>query len=1048
MAVDIGTTVEALVASAIEPQPPKEEVRGEVINTVSQDVASSVPDTSIEAVASDVLTPAAEPSTDKVQVAAAGVGKALRLLFKQKARDVADSISERVGEAEKRIYGEERPTIEPLPTKEGFSIPEITDDEFRKLKDAYADIEGTSPLASKAKRTPVLGTILGRVDEGYKKIIQDVRNSHADMFEADKRGVKSFGDALKNAKNVDINQTIRFWLNRKPGEIARPENVIRGTLASIKLFEESKSLWLKVRNTDIEADQIELGKKAMALTETFYKVYSSVSGSTSEAARVMNYQMQMSKSLGPGSLPKNVEDLKFTLYGKKMDNGKDALEMAQSFGMFTGPYEAKKFVEAGFGERSVNFVMSSAINALFTGPATHAAVIGGNAAMLAYGDLVTITASAIGKARVSGASLIGVKANPDRIHARDMLDQLKANYEFAPDAILLAGKALLRGQTGKAAGSKFDLTNQKSFGFTDDIPKAIQMWKEGDVTGGALAMNFLAMMSKSGFRLLDSEDAFFKALAYRKKVIADSNVIANKAYDAAKAAGKSEEESMAARFYAKNEAENNPTTEMVKSGKEAALEFAFQTPLTGRMKNIADGLSHPLTKLWLPVIVAPTNIIRIVNENLPLVGLLNKRMREDILAGGRQRDIAMAKMSLGSMFVGLGAMVAAKYSQDGGEIVITGNGPTNSNQRRTWMAKYAPYSICRRQEGGGYNCNSYMKMTPASEMLGVGADMAYVAANTDNSSKSEAMFVAAISAHYNIQMTTPYMDGARKFSQILKSNDSIEVVGELAKQFFVAQPLEAMAQAATPGLPTGAMGRSIVRGYQPMAKEKGLPPTGVFGEDLSRANPILKGVYEAMNNIISNTPGLSGSLPDRLNMWGEGIPVGAGNLNDVWNPWRTQRKEYNPVVDEIIRLKQYIPEFDRKKGGMEINSTLKNKWIVTSNIMDMAGRLPGEPKYKQNNTMLDVLKEVISPANKGYWELPDNKEQAFKMVEGLAPISSLLRTPSTKKDRINAIISHYRSLSLKMHIYTDKENGGEILKRHVLGGKAEDVAAPIPPSQN
>ena len=39
MAVDIGTTVEALVASAIGPQPLKEEVRGEVINTVSQDVA-------------------------------------------------------------------------------------------------------------------------------------------------------------------------------------------------------------------------------------------------------------------------------------------------------------------------------------------------------------------------------------------------------------------------------------------------------------------------------------------------------------------------------------------------------------------------------------------------------------------------------------------------------------------------------------------------------------------------------------------------------------------------------------------------------------------------------------------------------------------------------------------------------------------------------------------------------------------------------------------------------------------------------------------------
>jgi len=1049
MAVDIGTAVEALVTSAVGPKPLAEEVRADVIDMASQDVIMRVPETSVEEAVNKVLTPVAESAPETTQVASAAFSKAFRLLLKgdvSAAKETAkETAKSRVGEAEKRIFGEKRPDEIILPTGEGFTIPPITDDQFNKLKDTYKDIKGENIFVSKAKKTPVLGEILGRSDENYKKIIEDVLQSRADLFDTAKRGVMSFSDALESQKSIDINKTIRFWLDRKPGDAAKAEEVIGGTLASIKLFEEARSLWLKVKNTDIEKDQIEFGKKAMALSETFFKVYSNVSGDVADAARKMNFQGQMSRSLDPRALPQDIEKFKFTIYGKDMNNAKDALEVAEGFQLMAGPYQAKKFIQNGLPERTVNYVVQSAINALFTSPTTHALAIGGNAAMLAHNDTVTLLASAIGRARISGVELMGGKPNLSRVTAREALDQLKVNYEHSIDALWLSGKAALTGDTATASGSKFDFKNQKTFGLTDDVLKAHQLWKDGDISFQAYAMNYLAMSQRIGFRALNAEDAFFKALAFRKKIIAESHDIGNKAYDAAKAAGKSEDEAMAARFYAKNEAENNPTTSMIKNAEEAALYMTFQTPLTGRIGKAAEALNFPLLKLWFPIISTPTNILKVVNEGVPVAGLANKNIREGLLAGGRDFDIAMSKITLGATTIGLSAMLAAKYSKDGGEIVITGNGPTDKNQRRTWLQKYAPYSICRRQEGGNYDCNQYNRMEPTSALVGMGADLAYIAANTENKNDTVTLAIAAIDSQYNYIMTTPWLDGANKISNILKRNDSEDVMREFAKTFFIAQPLEALGQAATPLLPTGAFGRSIVRGMEPKAKEKGIPPKGFFGEDLSNANPALQGFYEAANNIIANTPGLSDKLPKKLNMWGEDVPVGNGNLNDVWNPWRTQRKEYNSVVDEVIRLKQYIPEFDRKKGGMEINSALRNKWIVTSNIIDMAGRLPGDDKYKPNETMLDTLKKLISPDNKAYWNLPDNKEQAFKLAESVVSIEDMARVPTTKKDRINFIVSSYRRLALQKHVYTDEANGGLILKRHALGGKADETPTPTAP---
>ena len=95
----------------------------------------------------------------------------------------------------------------------------------------------------------------------------------------------------------------------------------------------------------------------------------------------------------------------------------------------------------------------------------------------------------------------------------------------------------------------------------------------------------------------------------------------------------------------------------------------------------------PAARVIVPFIRTPTNIIKYVGEHSPVAPAINKGIREDILAGGARRDLALAKMATGSMAMA----IAADYTLSGD---ITGGGPKNPQLRSAKMATgWQPYSI-------------------------------------------------------------------------------------------------------------------------------------------------------------------------------------------------------------------------------------------------------------------------------------------------------------------------------------------------------------------
>src|SRR3546814_19756562 len=99
--------------------------------------------------------------------------------------------------------------------------------------------------------------------------------------------------------------------------------------------------------------------------------------------------------------------------------------------------------------------------------------------------------------------------------------------------------------------------------------------------------------------------------------------------------------------------------------------------------------NHPLIKAVLPFIRTPTNLIKFTAERSPLAPMV-KEWRKDFMAGGARRDLAIAKVMVGS---GVGAVIAELAAKG----AITGSAPSDAHPRRlTLDTGWQHYSITIR----------------------------------------------------------------------------------------------------------------------------------------------------------------------------------------------------------------------------------------------------------------------------------------------------------------------------------------------------------------
>jgi hypothetical protein len=278
----------------------------------------------------------------------------------------------------------------------------------------------------------------------------------------------------------------------------------------------------------------------------------------------------------------------------------------------------------------------------------------------------------------------------------------------------------------------------------------------------------------------------------------------------------------------------------------------------------------------IPFVRTPTNIFRQTIERTPLAPL-SGQWRNDFMAGGQKRDLAMSRVIAGTALAG---MVFNLVSQG----LMTGGGdPEKDARKRRAEAGMLPYSI--KLFGKWYE---YRRIEPLGTLLGAAADAFEV--NQYRQQENAEHVWSAVGAAFSQAVTNKtYM---RSLSDLVNVMADPERYGESWVQGYAGSVVPAAVSQYARAQDVDAQGRPIVRSSQSS------------GEGMSGTKDAINTLKLAVQSRLPKTP-LNPefnrqSLPPKVDTWGAvksgGTPTFPGS------PIRGEAPTQDPVRQEALRL--------------------------------------------------------------------------------------------------------------------------------------------------
>lgn len=293
-----------------------------------------------------------------------------------------------------------------------------------------------------------------------------------------------------------------------------------------------------------------------------------------------------------------------------------------------------------------DYALSAWYNSMLSGPLTHMRNIVGNASNFVWDIGEHTVAAGIGKLR-GGTDRVTIPEVDARIQG--VIDALRDSKTYSNSA-----EAYRKGQNLSLKGDNPHVS------LSDLAPKGI-----GKKIGKGL---------EYGTRGLAAEDEFFRN-------IFTSSAYHGEAYRAAVAKGlKGQDLSDRVAYLIQN-----PTKKMDDIAEQYGRRLQFvddpspigkviQALKTNKVNaTYVDRIGKVLTNIVIPFARVTDSTVRTVLRRSPL-GFLDRYNRADFLAGGARRDLAIARVALGSTALG-----AVAYAADKG--IFTGNGPDDFRKR-------------------------------------------------------------------------------------------------------------------------------------------------------------------------------------------------------------------------------------------------------------------------------------------------------------------------------------------------------------------------------
>lgn len=648
---------------------------------------------------------------------------------------------------------------------------------------------------------PTLGGRAGNIALDKLETRGDIRRALTNTeamfggFDAARRGKISHEETAALAD--DLGMRADDLLARRQGQALNAEQALAARRILAKSGDELVALASKAKggsDADLAAFQRAMVRHAA--------IQEQVTGATAEAGRALSQFKVAARS----------KDHHEAIMRALIDGagGRDSLEetAARIIELQKVPGALNKFaldaVKPTWRDKAVELYY----NSLLSSPATHAVNILSNALTSALQLPEQMTAVALGAFRAGSV---------DRVMAS----------EIGPRAV-----GLMQGAMEGLRAARLTFKTGKVPDHVSKVEAAMQEAIPGK----------LGHVLRTPTRALSAEDEFFKAIARRSEL-------------AALAVRKANAEGLRGEAKIKRIAElnANPDAAMMERALDYARYLTFQRPVGPVAGAVLQATrSMPWLKLIAPFVRTPTNILKFATERSPLAPLL-KEVRADFKAGGAKRDVAIARMTLGS---GLG-LVVTELARDG---KITGKGPADDNARKALMADgWQPYSI---KIGDRYY--SYQRLDPLATTLGVAADYVDLQSAMTDAQREKIGSLVAASIVSNLSDKT-WLSGL---------SDAVSAIHDPMR--FGPQFVNRMVGSVT--VPAG-MGQ-LARTLDETPREAKTP----------------------LETIRSRIPGLSQGLRPRLDGWGRPVIKEGGAGPDIMSPVYVSTRRMEPINKEALRL--------------------------------------------------------------------------------------------------------------------------------------------------
>jgi hypothetical protein len=743
-------------------------------------------------------------------------------------------------------------------------------------------VEGGRPSATDPTQRNIN---LDRI-EAEDEILQviDTTSIQNDHFVTDRRGVRTIDESKAAAAEVDL-QTI---LGRQVGEAFNAEQVIKARTVLVESAEQLQRAAKQIRlGNATEADMLEFRQ----MVAQHAAIQAQVSGMTAEAGRALNaFKVTAHSGMLRAS---QVSDALDGAGGVKATK-----KLAELIDEAEGTAAVSKAVRKNWGATTSDMILEFWINGLLSSPATHAVNTTSNALVAMWQVPERFLAAGISKITPG-----------DGVVAGEAVAQAYGMVQGSRDGIKLFWRALKTGEPSDAA-QKYEARKHRAI-TAENVAEVLGKGREfvgldpdAIANGGFVArgVDLLGEGVRLPGRFLGAEDEFFKAVGYRMEL----NALA---YRQAASEGLTGQEA-AARI---TEIVNNPPESLHLEAVNASRIQTFTNQLNEGGRSIQKiAASNPALKLILPFIRTPTNIVKFVGMRSPLAPFA-KSFRADVQAGGARRDLALARMAMGTLVFGAGMEFAASGT-------ITGKLSENKGVRDAQMRKgLQPYSIKIGDQLYAFN-----RMDPLGMFLGLTADAVEVMKYADDAGKAEVAAAVGIAIAQNLTSRT-YLRGLSEFITAMDDPDR-----------YMESYLRRMAATFVPYT-------SLVAGIE------------------RQMDPTLRAAYTVMDQVRSRTPGLSEQLPPRRNLWGNPIVLGGALGWDIVSPIYTSTEIESLADDEIINN-----EVDIRMPRKTISRS-KNGVSATVELMpeeyDRYVFLAGQGVQIDGYSLKDYLENVLIPSD-------------------------------------------------------------------------------------